>query len=336
MKRFGIIGAGLIGSKRAAHLAGAKLVAVHDVVQERARQLARQHGAEVEERWENLIRRRDIDGIVVSTPNESISVCAVAALEFGKHVLVEKPAGRNAGDIQRIIAAAQKARKVAGVGFNHRFHPAFQNAKRQLEAGEFGPLMYIRARYGHGGRVGYDREWRADPKISGGGELLDQGIHLIDLCRWLGGEFQLKWGTARTFFWDMPVEDNGFLLLSSPDEQRLAFLHASCTEWKNLFDFEIFGKTGKMEVWGLGRSYGVEELRTYRMKPEMGPPEMAITKFPEEDASWQSEFDALLGEIDGRRTHLATLDDALHAMEIVQAVYDKPQPTLSKAPTCNA
>jgi predicted dehydrogenase len=190
-----------------------------------------------------------------------------------------------------------------------------------LAAGAVGPLLYIRARYGHGARPGYDREWRAHPDISGGGELLDQGVHLVDLCRWLGGEFDLEWGTMRTFFWDMPVEDNGFLMLRSPDGVRQAFLHASCTEWKNLFDFEIFGRDGKLQIWGLGRSYGVEELRYFRMKPEMGPPEVEVTTFPGEDVSWHAEFDAFLGAIEGRPTDIARIDDAQRAVEIVYEVY---------------
>ena len=101
--------------------------------------------------------------------------------------------------------------------------------------------MFIRARYGHGGRVGYDKEWRAQPELSGGGEFIDQGVHLIDLARWFLGDFNEMQGFAHTYFWNMPVDDNGFLLLKTPKKQ-VAFLHASCTEWKNLFSFEIYGK----------------------------------------------------------------------------------------------
>ncbi len=321
MKGVGIIGAGLIGGKRAAHLKGGRLVAVADAVLERAHRLAQQHHAEAMESTEALLRRSDIDIVMVSTTNDAIPSCAIAALEAGKHILVEKPAGRSVADIRKIITAAQKTDRIVRVGFNHRFHPAFQEAKKKLDAGAIGPLMYVRARYGHGARVGYDKEWRANPALSGGGELLDQGVHLIDLCRWLGGDFRLKWGASKTFFWNMPVEDNGFLLLASPDESRMAFLHASCTEWKNLFDFEIFGRTGKLQIWGLGRSYGVEELRYYRMKPEMGPPETEIVQYPEEDKSWQAEFDAFLSELQGRSTSLGTLNDAERALDVVESVY---------------
>src|SRR5208282_2849830 len=110
------------------------------------------------------------------------------------------------------------------VGFNHRYHPSFIKAREIFDSGVMGELMFVRARYGHGGRIGYDREWRANPKLAGGGELMDQGVHLIDLCRWIGGEFNFQWGEVKTFFWDMPVEDNGFLYLKSPDQKRSAFL----------------------------------------------------------------------------------------------------------------
>jgi len=329
MTRVGIIGAGLIGEKRAAHLAGATLTAVADIDTKRAERLAEKHGAQIEADWQTLVQRPDVDVVLVCTTNNALSPCTMAALQAGKHVLVEKPAGCSPTDILTLIQTSDRAGRLLRVGYNHRFHPAFQKAKQLIQNGQIGPLMYIRARYGHGGRLGYDREWRADPKLSGGGELLDQGVHLIDLCRWLGGEFDLEWGKTKTFFWKMPVEDNGFLALKSPDGRRSAWLHASCTEWKNLFDFEIFGETGKLQIWGLGRSYGVEELRIFRMKPEMGPPDIEVISFPGEDTSWENEFRAFLSELGGHPTDLATPADALKAMEIVHACYEQSSP-------CNA
>jgi predicted dehydrogenase len=135
--------------------------------------------------------------------------------------------------------------------------------------------MFIRARYGHGGRVGYDKEWRANPKLSGGGELIDQGIHLIDLAGWFLGEFKKIDGHAETYFWKMPVDDNAFLSLRTAKNQT-AWLHVSCTEWKNLFSFEIYGRHAKLHIEGLGGSYGVEKLFHYQMKPEMGIPDTKV------------------------------------------------------------
>jgi len=321
MIRVGIIGAGLIGQKRAASLKGAQLVSVCDPIAERAQALAHTFQARVESDWQTLVAGSDIDAVLVCTPHNQLAHCAIGAIEKGKAVLIEKPGARTTEELRQIRAAAQKFSMPVRIGYNHRFHPALLQAKALVKAGTIGPLLYIRARYGHGARPGYEKEWRANAAISGGGELIDQGVHLIDLARWYAGNLEFSWGRCKTSFWPMKVEDNGILFLESADHSRWALLHASWTEWKNLFDFEIFGQTGKIEISGLGRSYGVEELRVYRMKPEMGPPEIQITPFPEEDVSWQSEFNDFLNVLHKKPDQLATLDDALHTLEVVESAY---------------
>ena len=155
--------------------------------------------------------------------------------------------------------------------------------------------MHVRARYGHGGRVGYDREWRAEPARSGGGELIDQGMHLLDLTHWLAGPLPLHSALLRTQFWDTPVEDNAALLLGVTDDRTApwAMLHVSWTEWKNIFSLEVYCRTAKLQVDGLVRSYGPQVLRIYSMKPELGPPDLEETRYPEEDVSWRAEWGAL-------------------------------------------
>jgi len=187
--------------------------------------------------------------------------------------------------------------------------------------------MYVRGRYGHGGRVGYEGEWRAQPERSGGGELIDQGIHLIDLARWFLGDFEDVQGFAHTYYWDMPVEDNGFMLLKTAKRQA-ALLHASWTEWKNLFSFEVFGREGKLEMTGLGGSYGTERLAYYRMRPEMGPPETTIWEYPMPDTSWDVEFAEFIEDIRLGRQPAASLDDARAALQIVQRIYAGPSAQL--------
>jgi predicted dehydrogenase len=217
------------------------------------------------------------------------------------------------------------------VGFNHRYHPELRKARELFEAGVLGDLMFVRGRYGHGGRVGYDKEWRADPVRSDGGELIDQGVHLIDLARWFLGEFAVVDGFAHTYFWQMPVDDNAFLLLRTPRDQT-AFLHVSCTEWKNLFSLEIYGKDAKLHVEGLGGSYGVERLALNKMLPEMGPPETTIWEYPRGDESWALEFAEFLEDIRLRREPCAGLTDARAALSVVDRIhglsgYPRPAPT---------
>jgi predicted dehydrogenase len=279
-------------------------------------------GCNAEDDWQTLVARHDVDLVIVSTTNDALAPITLAAVRRGKHVLVEKPAARSAAELLPIVEAARAANVVVKVGFNHRFHPAFQKARALFDAGSIGRLLYIRARYGHGGRVGYEREWRGDPQLSGGGELLDQGVHLIDLARWFAGDFAQVTGHVGTFFWDMPVEDNGFLALQTASGQ-LAWLHASCTEWKNLFSFEIFGRDGKLQIDGLGGSYGVERLTFYRMLPRMGPPETTSWEFPGEDESWQLEFAHLRECIQHGRQPEGNLEDALAALEVVHTAYEQ-------------
>jgi predicted dehydrogenase len=206
------------------------------------------------------------------------------------------------------------------VGFNHRYHRAFRKARELFEADALGELMFIRARYGHGGRLGYDKEWRSDPVLCGGGELMDQGPHLIDLSRWFLGEFTEIQGFAHTYYWNMPVEDNGFMLLKTVKHQ-LAFLHVSCTEWKNLFSMEIYGKNGKLEISGIGGSYGTERLTYYKMLPEMGPPETTAWEYPMEDDSWAVELADFYDDIKMNRSPAAGLKDAYETLRVVEKIY---------------
>ncbi len=321
--KVGIIGCGLVGQKRARALGDAQLVACVDLVRERAETLA---GAvanrpQVLTEWRPVVERPDIDAVIVATPHHLLAEVALAAVSAGKHALVEKPGARRARELDTVIEATKRAGVLVRIGFNHRYHPALRRAKQLATDGAIGELMYLRGRYGHGGRIGYEKEWRAHAALSGGGELVDQGVHLIDLARWFLGDFETVQGFAHTYFWDMPVEDNGFLLLQTAARQA-AFLHASWTEWKNLFSFEIFGRHGKLEITGLGGSYGTERLAYYRMRPEMGPPETTIWEYPMVDASWEAEFAEFIEDIRLGRQPAAGLADAKAALQIVERIYE--------------
>lgn len=318
---FAIVGCGLIGRKRAAALAGCAIKVACDTERQRAERLAADcSGCFVSTDWHEAISHPAVDAVVVATPHDMLAAITAEAAALGKHVLVEKPAGRCAGELEAAAAAARRTGALVRVGFNHRYHRAFQKAREIFETGALGELMFIRGRYGHGGRPGYDREWRAQPERSGGGELIDQGVHLIDLSRWFLGDFSKVQGSARTYFWDMPVEDNGFLLLETARGQ-VAFLHASWTEWKNLFSFEIAGRVGKIEISGLGGSYGTERLTWYKMSPEMGPPETLAWEYPMADNSWEMECAAFLEDIRVGRQPDPGIADAQAALRVVERVY---------------
>ena len=319
--KIGIIGCGLIGQKRAKALGDkGRLIACADVNETKAKALAGNSDVKVFCDYRDLLALQEVEIVIIATLHDSLAEITLAAIEAGKHVLVEKPAARNPAELEPVMLVARKLGVKVHVGFNHRYHRAFRKARELFESGVLGELMFIRARYGHGGRFGYEKEWRADPELSGGGELIDQGPHIIDLSRWFLGEFEDIQGFANTYFWNMPVDDNAFMLLKTA-KQQVAFLHASCTEWKNLFSMEIYGRDAKLEVSGLGGSYGVERLTYYKMLPEMGPPETTTWEYPMGDNSWEVELEEFYEDIRLNREPSSGLKDAYHALKVIEKIY---------------
>ncbi|MGH2690324.1 MAG: Gfo/Idh/MocA family protein, partial [Actinomycetota bacterium] len=257
---------------------------------------------------------------IVATPHAALVPASVAALEAGWDVLVEKPGADRLAPLLELRHTAAAAGRTVRVGFNHRFHPSVRKASSLLAGTDYGPLMHIRAHYGHGGRPGYELEWRADRAVSGGGELLDQGVHLVDLVRHFAGDVDLAFAECRTDFWKMDVEDNAFLALR-PASGGFVWLHASWTEWKNTFSFEIALQRAKIRIAGLGGSYGTERLSLYEMQPEMGPPATTAWEWPQPDASWQLEVEDVLSVLDGGAGVGTTLDDCIAVHRIVEEAY---------------
>jgi predicted dehydrogenase len=270
--------------------------------------------------WRRLLAEADCEAVIVATLHDSLAEISAAAATRGHHVLVEKPAARSGPELEGIVAAASASGARVRVGFNHRYHRSFRKARELVEAGAIGELMFVRGHYGHGARPGYDREWRADAKRSGGGELIDQGPHVIDLARWFLGDFAHVDGMAHTLYWDMAVDDNAFLLLRTSDGKP-AFISVSCTEWKNTFSFQLYGKKGKLDIAGLGGSYGLERIAFYRMLPQMGPPETTVWEFPMADDSWSVEFSEFVKDIRQGRTPSPGLADAAAALRVIHRIY---------------
>jgi predicted dehydrogenase len=318
----GIIGAGLVGRKRAKALAelNAKLVFIADTIEDRAKILANQYGCKYTTEWRDVVNDDSVDIIIDATIHKHLAEIAVAAIKNDKHVLIEKPAGMNLGEIEHIMEASKRSDVKVKVGYNHRFHPAVMKAKEICDSGKIGKLMFVEGVYGHGGRKDYDKEWRASKDLAGGGELLDQGSHLIDLSKFFMGNFSSVIGYTTNSFWNMEVEDNCFALLKN-EKDKIAFLHASWTQWKNIFSFKIFMETGQLNIDGLGGSYGTETLNFYKMKPEFGIPDKQIFEFPGEDLSWKLEFQNLLDAINHDLPINGTLQDAYDVMQVVEKIY---------------
>ncbi len=318
-----IIGAGLIGGKRAAaldHFPEDTLRVVCDVDLARAQELAGRHGAEAVADWHDAVQRDDVDIVVNAAINAVLEPITVAALAAGKHVLCEKPLGRTADEAARMLEAATANDRVLKTGFNHRFHPAMLRARTLLEEGAIGDVMLMRARYGHGSRPGMETEWRSSKDLCGGGELLDQGVHVIDLIRAFGGDLADAYARVETKFWDIEVEDNAFALLGLRSGATCQF-HVSWTNWRNVFSFEIFGTQGYITINGLGGSYGPETLEYGRRRVEGGRPDIEVQEFPPEDMSWREEWKEFRGAIAERRVPLGSGHDGLMANRIIEALY---------------
>ncbi len=321
----GIVGCGRIGVKRADALAPQDvLCGCFDLDGAAAAELAQRHGCKVCATAQELLALAP-EVIIVATVHDQLAALAELALMSGAHVLVEKPAGVSTAQIDRLIECQREAGRLVKVGFNHRFHPGIARAVAEVHSGHHGELMHLRGRYGHGGRPGYDREWRVEPTRSGGGELIDQGMHLLDLSNWLAGPLPLHSALLRTQFWDAQVEDNAALLLGegSSHHDPWAMLHVSWTEWKNLFSLEIYCDTAKLQVDGLVSSYGAQRLRIYRMGPELGPPTLEEIDYPDVDGTWQAEWEHFAGAVlaTHERPLLGDLQSARDAWEQVEAAY---------------
>lgn len=322
--RVGLVGAGLIGRRRAAVVCespGEDLIIVADVDRTRAEEVARENSCLVTTDWREVVSRDDVDVIIVSTTNDWLAPISIAAARNRKHVLCEKPLGRNPEESWQMVEAARANEVKLKTGFNHRYHAAIWRARELFDQGAIGEICFVRCRYGHGGRPGYDKEWRANPEISGGGELLDQGIHALDLFRWFLGDFHKVVGLTATSFWNTPVEDNAFALLRTAKGQ-VASLHASWTQWKNLFSFEILGRDGYLIAEGLGGSYGPERLIWGERLLQSGPPEEKHFEFAGPDVSWEEEWREFVMAIQEDREPLGNGYDGWQALRLAYAIYE--------------
>ncbi len=321
--RTAIIGAGRQARRRASVIAASPdshVAVVTAVPMTSAVELAHEVQADVSADWSAAVERRDVDAVLVCTPPDLHAEIAIAALRAGKHVLCEKPLARSSAEGKRMVDEADAAGRVLWCGFNHRYHPALRQLRAWLDGGELGEPMYIRARYGIAGRPGYEREWRADPARVSGGQLMEQGIHLVDLARWFLGDFATAYGNVGHYFWKaQPLEDNAFTILRKADG-RVAMLHSSLTEWRNLFSFELFGTDGYARAEGLGGSYGLETA-TLGIRDFEAPFSEKHVEYRGPDPCWRMEWKAFVAAIAGSGDGLATARDGVHALRIVEAIY---------------
>jgi predicted dehydrogenase len=312
------IGAGKIGARRVSVFP--KVATVADIDVDRAQAVAASRGARALRDWEEAICDQRVRIVSIATTNNLLSVVAKRALEAGKHVLVEKPAALSSSQLEPLVRLAHERGLVYQAGFNYRFHPAMERAKSLLAEGAIGRLLHGSARHGHGGRLGLQNEWRARPELAGGGELLDQGVHLIDLVRWFSGEDVAGvQAELRTDFWPIaPLEDHALVWLDLHGGAHFS-LEVSLTQWKNLFSFELVGERGAIIIEGLGGSYGPERLTLVRRPEQFGLPAIETENFADPDRCWLAQWEELERAIRCGEEPGGSAADSLACLRVIEA-----------------
>jgi 1,5-anhydro-D-fructose reductase (1,5-anhydro-D-mannitol-forming) len=327
MMNAGIIGFGKMGRIRLRALeqvGGARIRKIHDL--QEPEELA--EGTLFCRDEKDLLQDPAIDAIFVCTPNHRIPGLCVAALKAGKHVFSEKPPGFSARDVERVIDAEKSSGRKLMYGFNHRHHESIKRIKRIVDTGEMGRVLWMRGRYGKEVDERFFDGWRAKRELAGGGILLDQGIHMLDLFLHLGGGFDDVSAFVSNLFWKIDgIEDNVFAIYRNNETGLCASLHSTMTQWRYLFSLEVFLEGGAVILNGLkttsGR-YGVESLAIKRRTTDSNagllcPDELHTY---ESNNSWASEVSHFMAAVsNGHAIEFGTSEDALRLMRLVDMTY---------------
>ncbi|MCT7584801.1 Gfo/Idh/MocA family protein [Aliarcobacter butzleri] len=276
------------------------------------------------------ILNQDIDAIFICTFNNVLAEYTTKALKKGIHVFCEKPPARTSQELLSVIETEKNSNLILKYGFNHRYHYSVMEAKKIIDSGSMGKLLWLRGVYGKAGSIDYDKNWRNYREYSGGGILIDQGIHMLDLMRYFSGQdFKHINSFITTSYWKIEAEDNAFAIMQS-DEKITAMLHSSATQWKHKFLLEMCFEEGYINLDGIlsgTRSYAPEKLIIGRREFEditfaMGKPKETITWF-EYDDSWKLEVDEFVNAILGLSTiENGTSKDAFETLKLVERIYE--------------
>jgi predicted dehydrogenase len=268
-----------------------------------------------------------LDALFVCMSNDMAAEATIAGLEAGLHVFCEKPPGRNVAEIARVIdCEARHPGLRLKYGFNHRFHDSVRDALAIVENGEMGRVVNLRGVYGKSKMItfGQNSDWRTRRDIAGGGILLDQGIHMVDLLRLFGGEFTEIHSFVSNDFWHHDVEDNAYALMRT-DDGVVAMLHSSATQWRHRFNLDVTLQRGTLILSGIlsgSKSYGAETLTvSWAADDDMGDPREQTTRY-NQDNSWRDEIAEFADAItDNQPIRNGSSEHALKTMELVYRIY---------------
>lgn len=278
---------------------------------------------------DGIINNPEIDVVIVCTPNFFNKQLTIRALQAKKHVFCEKPPAFTGADILEIKEAEAASGKKLMYGFNHRHHDSVIHMKNLIDSGEYGKVLWLRGRYGKSVTKDYYNQWRAKKELSGGGILMDQGIHMLDLFLYLSGDFDVVKAEVSNLYWHMDVEDNAFVILKDSATGKVASLHSTMSQWRHLFSLEIFLEKGYMVLNGLitsSMSYGEETLSIAKNRstaPAATWRDEVITKYVNNN-SWRYEMDHFFDSIrEDKAIAIGNSDDAYKLMRILDKAYDQ-------------
>ena len=281
-------------------------------------------GAKCFNNYKDLLSE-DLDMLFVCLPNYLATESVLAGLKRGMHVFCEKPPGRNVEDILSVMKEKKKhPGLVLKYGFNHRYHYSVRDALKIVRSGTLGELVNIRGVYGKSRIVPFEGNWRSSRKYAGGGILLDQGIHMVDLMRLFAGEFVEVKSFISNDFWKRDVEDNAYALLKD-DKGRVAMLHSSATQWQHRFSLEMNFSKGYLELKGIlsgTKSYGEEKLVIgHRIDALTGSDREEVMTYLE-DNSWRDEVNEFADAVIKKaRVVSGDVEDAYKTMKLVYDIY---------------
>jgi len=325
MIKVGIIGFGKMGKVRAEALesvGGGEVTAVYDI-----------NKAAVPDKYrfasdaEEIFSDASIDAVFICTPNYLNRPLAIQGLSSGKHVFCEKPPAFNASGVEEVMAAEKKSGKKLMYGFNHRHHSSIMHIKSLIDSSEYGKILWMRGRYGKSVDDKFFENWRSKKELAGGGILLDQGIHMLDLFMYLGGGIDEVKAYVSNLYWKLDIEDNVFAIFKNSRTGMVASLHSTMTQWRHLFALEVFLEKGYMVLNGLKTQSGTygEEILSIARNRTTAP---AATWEDEErityqvDMSWRHEIEYFFRAIrEDTPISIGNSQDALNLMKVIGEVY---------------
>jgi len=320
---FAVVGCGGFGSRRinALRKLGATIKCLVDV-DKKVSSLAKEIGCDYVADYQKIVGRKDIDCVIVATPNKFHAPVSIAALEAGKHVICEKPLARNAEEAKAMVEAAAKNKVFLKTGSNLRYFSNVRKAKELLERGAIGEPLFIRGWIGHDGKRVL-HAWNVDPDMAGGGTMLDNGAHILDLFRWFMGDFTKCFGNVATLHMPIKVEDNGMGIFTK-DDKRMAFIQSSWTEWSGYMYMEIYGPDGSIIVDNRGEktvATGKWVVTSTTLLVTKDGVRQVFDYSAEPPRSYEEELKDFIEHVQKGSQPMASGHDGMKVVEMVEGIY---------------